>query len=123
MGVRSYVPAMGRFTSLDPILGGSANGYEYAMEDPINMFDLDGRKPHGNDCLMGVGLSCTCKLHIRMWSTKRGRMGVRMDFECGRAGGITKVGGYTKYERRISASIFKGKFEGQLHEHDRRDEL
>jgi RHS repeat-associated protein len=43
MGVRSYVPAMGRFTSVDPVTGGSANAYDYADADPVNNTDLDGR--------------------------------------------------------------------------------
>lgn len=43
MGVRSYVPAMGRFTSVDPVVGGSANDYDYANQDPVNTVDLDGR--------------------------------------------------------------------------------
>lgn len=42
MGVRSYVPALGRFLSPDPIQGGSANAYEYAGGDPVNGFDLTG---------------------------------------------------------------------------------
>ncbi len=38
----SYVPAPGRFLTPDPILGGSANAYDYADQDPVNAFDLDG---------------------------------------------------------------------------------
>ena len=44
MGARSYVPSVGRFLSVDPVLGGSANPYDYAYQDPVNAFDLDGRK-------------------------------------------------------------------------------
>jgi RHS repeat-associated protein len=45
MGVRSYVPAMGRFTSTDPISGGSANDYDYANADPVNQLDTNGQLP------------------------------------------------------------------------------
>jgi RHS repeat-associated protein len=44
MGVRTYVPAIGRFITPDPVIGGSANAYEYAFGDPINNLDLDGMK-------------------------------------------------------------------------------
>lgn len=42
MGVRSYLPQLGRFLQTDPVQGGSCNAYEYACQDPINKFDLDG---------------------------------------------------------------------------------
>ena len=42
MGVRSYVPAVGRFLSPDPVRGGSDNTYDYANADPLNQFDLTG---------------------------------------------------------------------------------
>jgi RHS repeat-associated protein len=49
MGVRSYVSTLGRFTSVDPVTGGSANSYDYAAADPINNFDLDGRICYDNN--------------------------------------------------------------------------
>ncbi|MCX5214373.1 DNRLRE domain-containing protein [Kitasatospora sp. NBC_00240] len=43
MGVRLYSTSTGRFLSVDPVTGGSANAYEYNYADPINRYDLDGR--------------------------------------------------------------------------------
>jgi hypothetical protein len=43
MGARPYDPAIGRLLSVDPVEGGSFNGYDYALQDSVNMFDLDGR--------------------------------------------------------------------------------
>ncbi|WP_018640491.1 DNRLRE domain-containing protein [Parafrankia elaeagni] len=42
MGVRMYNPYSGRFLSIDPFLGGNANPYDYAHQDPYNKFDLNG---------------------------------------------------------------------------------
>ncbi|NIH80698.1 RHS repeat-associated core domain-containing protein [Amycolatopsis viridis] len=42
MGARPYRPLLGRFLSVDPDEGGSANDYDYVAGDPINTLDFDG---------------------------------------------------------------------------------
>lgn len=42
MGVREYLPAVGRFMQVDPVDGGSANSYDYAFQNPMNEQDLSG---------------------------------------------------------------------------------
>jgi RHS repeat-associated protein len=42
MGARPYSPLLGRFLSVDPVEGGSANDYDYVVGDPVNKTDLDG---------------------------------------------------------------------------------
>jgi RHS repeat-associated protein len=44
MGARSYDPALGRFYAVDPVDGGSLNAYDYARQDPLNLYDLDGTR-------------------------------------------------------------------------------
>ena len=54
MGVRLYVPTLGRFLQTDPVPGGSANKYDYASQNPITNFDLNGRW-----CWAQIGTTCT----------------------------------------------------------------
>jgi RHS repeat-associated protein len=42
MGARVYIPALGRFIQIDPKVGGGANTYDYANQDPVNITDPSG---------------------------------------------------------------------------------
>ena len=54
MGVRPYSPSIGSFNAEDPVLGHvgigiTTNRYPYAWDNPLNLYDLDGR-----DVLLGM---------------------------------------------------------------------
>jgi len=55
MGERTYLPALGRFTSLDPAFGGGINGYNYAANDPINNNDPNGRLSQSTKNTLEIG--------------------------------------------------------------------
>jgi hypothetical protein len=63
MGARPYDPAVGRFLAVDPVDGGSLNNYDYAGQDPINNYDLDGTMtpgPPGVGWPAGIAFSGYC---------------------------------------------------------------
>ncbi len=41
LGARIYLPTIGRFTAIDPVLGGNVNAFVYPL-DPINGSELSG---------------------------------------------------------------------------------
>ncbi len=64
MGVRLYNTAIGRFLTVDPVFGGSANNYDYTNADPVNSFDLTGLMvPKDHD----GGSSCVCNAGNSYW--------------------------------------------------------
>ena len=70
MGVRLYNPATGRFLSIDPVYGGGANAYEYVNGDPLNRFDLDGKRWSWKRTVRGVRSAAR---HVRKnWRTYAG---------------------------------------------------
>ncbi len=109
MGVRSYVPEMGRFISPDPVRGGSANAYDYSNADPVNQFDFGGEKPYSMD----TGVQ-GCSLRLRMWSHHRGRMNVRITYYCpkkawklGHAQGKLNSWNWERHKKGILSGIDK----------------
>jgi len=57
MGVRTYVPALGRFLESDPVVNGGANPYAYVNGDPINGHDLTGMSDSWFSAIIGAAVA------------------------------------------------------------------
>lgn len=100
MGARSYVPAIGRFLSPDPIQGGSANQYDYANANPVMGLDLTGLSPSDSECYAGF-VGCQCKLWAHMAKgSQRGTLWLTTVRKCNRTGGITLQGISSQWSKR-----------------------
>lgn len=68
MGSRVYNPTAGRFEQTDPVLGGSANNYDYAAGDPVNQSDPSGLWVwHSTNYL--VNCSGSCEFYVGIYET------------------------------------------------------
>ena len=74
-----------RFLQTDPIPGGSANNYDYANQDPINNYDLDGRR-----CWGGGGWCHHWKrvFHVARFFAEGAAVGIGIGAFCGVTVGI-----------------------------------
>jgi RHS repeat-associated protein len=105
MGERSYLPAIGRFTTVDPEKGGSANDYEYGNGDPINNADPTGRNTDG------------CTISFKRYYSKNSMIHMWAWWNCPKSGWwgpVTIMKVSVQIEREVRGTmntIFKGHFE------------
>jgi RHS repeat-associated protein len=110
MGARSYIPQLGRFLTPDPVPGGSANAYDYADQDPVNLFDLDGHCPKNspsNGCSKGGknGSHVESKREGRRRSRREIRVAIRSVLRTGAFGLTFKHAISRKKQESVFATI------------------
>lgn len=92
MGARAYNANTGRFQQTDPVFGGSANAYDYALQNPVTNSDLTGNfvssycqavpwEAYRRYCKYFISESTVqAVLHFNIWATAIGTL-------CGALGG------------------------------------
>ncbi|WP_131817223.1 PA14 domain-containing protein [Nocardia salmonicida] len=106
MGARTYLPALGRFLQTDPILGGSANNYDYANADPINSFDLTGEKP--SDKPDGPGTNSWLELGLELFNeTMENHLKDFDESKASASGREQDRNGYSKAGRSLAKRVGK----------------
>jgi RHS repeat-associated protein len=121
MGARVYIPALGRFAQLDPRVGGSANGYDYANQDPVNYSDPSGNATDTGMANIFTGLASFATGLIAGLFTRSATVGALVGAITGAAvTGISHaiefwVTGQTEFSAtRLGISILAGAFGGGI---------
>lgn len=68
MGARAYNSSTGRFSQVDPVPGGSANAYDYALQNPITNTDPTGKTVY-QYCVNATRFFRTCAAVYDHFST------------------------------------------------------
>ncbi len=75
MGARSYAQSLGRFLSVDPVLGGNSSDYTY-VNDPRNQTDITGKAWGWNQFIFCVNArhatACAAAMYFQQDAYKRG---------------------------------------------------
>jgi RHS repeat-associated protein len=69
MGARLYAPGSGRFLSVYPVYGGSANSYEYCFGDSTNCTDLSGEGNRSGLVCYWWSVTAQCTVYLNEYQT------------------------------------------------------
>ena len=99
MGERVYAPSLGRFLQIDPVVGGSANAYDYVNQDPINDSD-----PTGQASWLGFGIGILLSVTASVLTAGLADLGVAASIGVGMLEGAVISGLTNGIEQSITAA-------------------